>query len=117
MRIRLTSVMNFSVLVCLIVLAVANTEAQRPLSKNRSQQKLAAKEIVVKNTQDKDVLFHMTKDMAILAFKAGDMVKAGFYSKDLLKQAESMKEDWDYGNAVHACQSGPGPCCPCIGRY
>jgi len=102
MRIRLTSVMNFSVLLCLIVLAVANTEAQRPLSKNRSQQMLAAKEIVVKNTQDKDVLFHMTKDMAILAFKAGDMVKAGFYSKDLLKQAESMKEDWDYGNAVHA---------------
>jgi len=82
--------MKLSAVAGLIVLAAAITEAQRQIDKTSSQQVLAAKEIVVKNTQDKDVLFHMTKDMAILAFKAGDMVKAGLYSKDLLKQAENQ---------------------------
>ena len=35
------------------------------------------------------------------AFNDGDLKKAAILSEDLLREAESWKKDWNYGNAIH----------------
>ncbi|CAN5318703.1 hypothetical protein BH10ACI2_BH10ACI2_13520 [soil metagenome] len=45
--------------------------------------------------------FYRTGKMATTLFQIGDKKQAAFYAEDLLKQAETMKTDWYYGNAIH----------------
>ena len=45
--------------------------------------------------------FYEATKAAPAAFKAGDMSKAALLSHNLLKQAETFKDNWNYGNAVH----------------
>src|SRR5215470_9880220 len=82
------------------VLASAQQPDGKPDRKWAAAQLVAAKEKVVSGLKPEDK-FDMTTDMAVLAFVAGDQIKAGMYAKDLLNQAESMKDNWNYGNAIH----------------
>jgi hypothetical protein len=50
---------------------------------------------------DAEKHFHNSTLAAPEAFNAGDHQKAALLSEDLLRQAESWKEDWNYGNAIH----------------
>jgi len=50
---------------------------------------------------DEKNVFYLTTSMASAALKAGDTEKAKSYAQTLLKQAETMREDWNYGNAIH----------------
>jgi hypothetical protein len=51
--------------------------------------------------RDTAAAFYKATKAAPAAFKAGDMSKAALLSNNLLKQAESWKDDWNYGNAIH----------------
>ena len=46
--------------------------------------------------------FYDTTKAAPAAFKAGNMDQAKLLSLDLMEQAQSWKENWNYGNAIHA---------------
>ncbi|MEJ7847424.1 MAG: hypothetical protein WKF92_04955 [Pyrinomonadaceae bacterium] len=46
--------------------------------------------------------FYRLTDAAPAAFKAGDIEKAKRLADALLVQAETLRENWNYGNAVHA---------------
>lgn len=85
-----------------IAVSAATVFAQHVMDKDTAAKLVAAKEPIVKTTDDKELKLVMTQEIATLAFTAGDLTKAAFYANDLLIQAESMKENWDYGNAVHA---------------
>ena len=88
--------------ISLTLLATAMIAAQKPTDKTTiASQLVAAQEKVINTLPKAEDKFHLTREIAPLAFNAGDQVKAGMYAKDLLIQAESMKDDWDYGNAVH----------------
>jgi hypothetical protein len=91
-----------TVVISLAFLAATVIIAQQPPDKKTIASHLvAAQERVINTLPKAEDKFHMTREIAPLAFSAGDQVKAGMYAKDLLIQAESMKDDWDYGNAVH----------------
>ena len=92
--------LTFAVVVLGSVLAPAQQSDQKPDKKWAAAQLVAAKEKVVNSLKPEDK-FYMTTDITVQAFIAGDQVKAGMYAKDLLNQAESMKENWNYGNAIH----------------
>src|SRR5215204_6322611 len=51
---------------------------------------------------DAEKHFYNSTLAAPQAFNAGDLEKAAILSEDLLRQAESWKKDWNYGNAIHA---------------
>jgi len=82
------------------VLASAQQSENKPDRKWAAAQLVAAKEKVVNGLKPEDK-FDMTTDITVQAFIAGDQIKAGMYAKDLLNQAESMKDNWNYGNAIH----------------
>jgi hypothetical protein len=50
--------------------------------------------------EDKKNFYQLTKS-ASKAFVAGEKEKAKEYAETLLKQAETFKDDWNYGNAIH----------------
>ena len=91
---------TFVIFLALLVTTMV-TAQQTPDKKTIASQLVAAQEKVINTLPKAEDKFHMTREIAPLAFNAGDQVKAGMYAKDLLIQAESMKDDWDYGNAVH----------------
>jgi hypothetical protein len=93
---------KFTGVISLALLATAMIAAQKPADKTTiASQLVAAQEKVINTLPTAEDKFHMTTEIAPLAFVADDHIKAGMYAKDLLIQAESMKDDWDYGNAVH----------------
>ena len=94
--VKCTFVISLALLVTMMV-----TAQQTPDKKTIASQLVAAQEKVISTLPKAEDKFHMTREIAPLAFNAGDQVMAGMYAKDLLIQAESMKDDWDYGNAVH----------------
>jgi hypothetical protein len=94
--VKCTFVISLALLVTMMV-----TAQQTPDKKTIASQLVAAQEKVIRTLPKAEDKFHMTREITPLAFNAGDPVKAGMYAKDLLIQAESMKDDWDYGNAVH----------------
>jgi len=94
--VKCTFVISLALLVTMMV-----TAQQTPDKKTIASQLVAAQEKVISTLPKAEDKFHMTREITPLAFNAGDPVKAGMYAKDLLIQAESMKDDWDYGNAVH----------------
>ena len=94
--VKCTFVISLALLVTMMV-----TAQQTPDKKTIASQLVAAQEKVIRTLPKAEDKFHMTREIAPLAFNAGDQVMAGMYAKDLLIQAESMKDDWDYGNAVH----------------
>ena len=94
--VKCTFVISLALLVTMMV-----TAQQTPDKKTIASQLVAAQEKVIRTLPKAEDKFHLTREIAPLAFNAGDQVKAGMYAKDLLIQAESMKDDWDYGNAVH----------------
>jgi len=94
--VKCTFVISLALLVTMIVTAQPTTD-----KKTIASQLVAAQEKVIRTLPKAEDKFHMTREITPLAFNAGDPVKAGMYAKDLLIQAESMKDDWDYGNAVH----------------
>ena len=94
--VKCTFVISLALLVTMIV-----TAQPTPDKKPIASQLVAAQEKVINTLPTAEDKFHMTTEIAPLAFVAGDHIKAGMYAKDLLIQAESMKDDWDYGNAVH----------------
>ena len=96
------TVSRFAAVFSLGLLASTVITAQENLDKTEiSATLLAAKEKVVNSLPKPEDKFLMTTDMAVLAFNAGDNIAAGMYAKDLLNQAKSMKDDWNYGNALH----------------
>jgi len=94
--VKCTFVISLALLVTMMV-----TAQQTPDKKTIASQLVAAQEKVIRTLPKAEDKFHMTREITPLAFNAGDPVKAGMYAKDLFIQAESMKDDWDYGNAVH----------------
>jgi|SRR6185369_9529965 len=94
--VKCTFVISLALLVTMIV-----TAQPTPDKKTIASQLVAAQEKIISTLPKAEDKFHMTREITPLAFNAGDPVKAGMYAKDLLIQAESMKDDWDYGNAVH----------------
>ena len=94
--VKCTFVISLALLVTMMV-----TAQQTPDKKTIASQLVAAQEKIISTLPKAEDKFHMTREITPLAFNAGDPVKAGMYAKDLLIQAESMKDDWDYGNAVH----------------
>jgi len=94
--VKCTFVISLALLVTMMV-----TAQQTPDKKTIASQLVAAQEKVIRTLPKAEDKFHMTREITPLAFNAGDQVMAGMYAKDLLIQAESMKDDWDYGNAVH----------------
>jgi len=94
--VKCTFVISLALLVTMMV-----TAQQTPDKKTIASQLVAAQEKVISTLPKAEDKFHMTREITPLAFNAGDPVKAGMYAKDLFIQAESMKDDWDYGNAVH----------------
>jgi len=94
--VKCTFVISLALLVTMIVTAQPTTD-----KKTIASQLVAAQEKIISTLPKAEDKFHMTREIAPLAFNAGDQVMAGMYAKDLLIQAESMKDDWDYGNAVH----------------
>ena len=94
--VKCTFVISLALLVTMMV-----TAQQTPDKKTIASQLVAAQEKVIRTLPKAEDKFHMTREITPLAFNAGDPVKAGMYANDLFIQAESMKDDWDYGNAVH----------------
>jgi hypothetical protein len=94
--VKCTFVISLALLVTMMVTAQQTSDKQ-----TIAPQLVAAREKVINTLPKAEDKFHLTREIAPLAFNAGDQVKAGMYAKDLLIQAESMKDDWDYGNAVH----------------
>jgi len=94
--VKCTFVISLALLVAMIV-----TAQPTPDKKPIASQLVSAQEKIISTLPKAEDKFHMTREIAPLAFNAGDQVMAGMYAKDLLIQAESMKDDWDYGNAVH----------------
>ena len=45
--------------------------------------------------------FYELGDLATAALEAGDAAKAAEYASELLQDAQTFKNDWNYGNAVH----------------
>jgi hypothetical protein len=97
---------RFVLLFCLaagLTLAVsAQPEAGTATGPSPSVRALADDELKLTRAKNESDRFYITTQLAPRAFTAGDMAKAGGYAEVLLKQAESMKENWNYGNAVHA---------------
>ena len=94
--VKCTFVISLALLVTMMVTAQQTSDKQ-----TIAPQLVAAREKVINTLPKAEDKFHMTREITPLAFNAGDPVKAGMYAKDLFIQAESMKDDWDYGNAVH----------------
>ena len=45
--------------------------------------------------------FYELGDLATAAFEAGETAKAEQYAFELLQEAQTFKNDWNYGNAIH----------------
>jgi hypothetical protein len=66
-----------------------------------AKQYLAKYEPQLRAATDKNSRFYLLSEITPAAFAAGELGKAKTYSLDLLKQAAALKEDWNYGNAIH----------------
>jgi hypothetical protein len=96
------TVIRFVIISSLISVAVAIAAAQPPGDKKSgAARRLAVKEKLIKEAPDDDARFDAATKAAPLAFIAEDYVNAGMYAKDLLRQAKTMEDNWNYGNALH----------------
>ena len=91
---------------CVVSLLASATSAQQPVADENDKYKISAQflagiEEQLREDIDSEKRFYLTTKAAPAAFKAGDMKKAKSYSYDLLKQAETWKTNWNYGNAIH----------------
>ena len=77
--------------------------AQQPpaADKPSAAEALARYEKLLQATSDQSERFYLTTKAAPTALAAGDSEKAKSYAHALLEQAASMRDDWNYGNAVH----------------
>jgi hypothetical protein len=50
---------------------------------------------------DSEDRFYELEDLATTAFEAGETAKAQQYASELLQSAQKLKNNWNYGNAVH----------------
>lgn len=67
---------------------------------NSAAKALAELEKVQTQTSAPAPEFYKLKDLAKMAFAAGDIEKARTYATELLRQAQTRKKDWNYGNAI-----------------
>lgn len=94
-RLRLTII-----LICISLTMGAVIRAQNP-PPNSNKQVSESQNEQPKTDADAKEFYQLTK-MAPNALAAGEMEKAKEYAQELLKQAESFKKNWNYGNALHA---------------
>jgi hypothetical protein len=89
-----------SLLFCFALIASAQ---QRPADAGRpsAAEALARYEQLLQATSDPEKTFYLTTKAAAAALAAGESGKAKAYSKALLEQAALMRDDWNYGNAIH----------------
>lgn len=80
----------------------AQSAAETVSAPSPAVEALAREEVKLRQAKNEAEVFYITTRLAPHAFTAGDMTKAAAYAGDLLKRAESMKANWNYGNAVHA---------------
>jgi hypothetical protein len=94
-----------TLLLCLIVAFVAIAMAQQPPTARAAGQispaeALSRYEELIQATSDPLRRFHLLTKAAPTALAAGESEKAKSYALTLLQQAATLRDDWNYGNAV-----------------
>jgi hypothetical protein len=69
---------------------------------------LSRYEQALRATDDPERKFYLLSKVAATAADAGETKKAKAYARELLERAPSMRENWDYGNAIHVGNLVPG---------
>ena len=82
-------------------LAVGFSASGQQAQQSTAAAKLAKNEETLKSLTDAPAKFYLTTDLATTALAAGETEKATSYSQSLLQQAPAMRNDWNYGNAIH----------------
>lgn len=77
--------------------------ALQSVGKEKSQPGKALEQFERAQKLDDDAMsrFARLDSLAKAAFSADDMTKASKYAQELLKEADSNRADWNYGNAIH----------------
>ena len=70
-------------------------KAKEVLLKKALEERKKAKELIESD------IFYLLCNLAKISFNAGEMKKADQYARQLLKEADTRKNDWNYGNAIH----------------
>jgi hypothetical protein len=88
--------------ICFILIVSVCVSAQQTLSNDKSE-KPSQPQASVKTepTDDGDRKFYEATVAVGTALSAGETEKAKTLAQTLLKQAETMRDNWNYGNAIH----------------
>jgi len=92
-------------LACLFALACGATagaqQPEPPVERLSAEQALVRYEQLLEAAADPLRKFHLTGKAAPAALAAGEKEKAKAYAVSLLGQAGALRDNWDYGNALH----------------
>lgn len=99
------SLKEVAVLVCLIFIltcfgAAQNTPASDERSEKAAANAVAENQPIVRPVEESEEFYRFTA-MVPKALANGETENAKTYAVALLKQAESFRDDWNYGNAIH----------------
>lgn len=90
-------------LTCAVLAFCAAARAQNSSLDNKTQTSESARnQQISESSHDEVKSFYRLTEMTPNALAAGETDKAKQYAEELLKQAETFRKNWNYGNAVHA---------------
>ncbi|HEY8559613.1 MAG TPA: hypothetical protein VIL74_04355 [Pyrinomonadaceae bacterium] len=84
--------------ICFILLTGTFVFAQQTNSNNAENLSATPKAAV--SEADKNSFYELTKRVTFV-FSKGELTRAKEFAETLLEQADTMPDDWNYGNAVH----------------
>jgi hypothetical protein len=93
--------------ICFILIAGVCVSAQQTPSSDKTEKTARPQASVTvqvkerKAVTDEQKKFYEATDLTKAAFSRGEKENAKALAEALLKQAETMRDDWNYGNAVH----------------
>jgi tetratricopeptide (TPR) repeat protein len=98
----------FNLMICFMLGLGGIVSAQQLVAVNNDEEKgqatfaLTRFEAAMQKSNDAEKSFDLLTRTAPIAFDAGQTEKARSYAEALLKEAENMRTNWNYGNAIHA---------------
>ncbi|HEX8501262.1 MAG TPA: hypothetical protein VF659_11825 [Pyrinomonadaceae bacterium] len=81
--------------------AATQPQATQPAAPKTAAEALARYERAFAAAADPRQKFFLLTKLAATAVEAGEAERAKAYARDLLARAPEMRQDWNYGNAVH----------------
>ena len=101
MRVKLGTFGAVSLICCLALTASARQRPAAAPGQPSAAEALARYERLLQANPDPQTKFYLTTKAAPVALAAGESGKAKTYSLSLLEQAAAMRNNWNYGNALH----------------